>query len=101
MRYQRKYLFTKKKGEKDYTKVTVDEDFNITYLDKRTDLEKEKDYEGAEDDDELGDGGIILDEDKKHDPDASKIHDKVPTGWIGIYFDGRYTTNKCMDTTRQ
>ncbi len=79
-------------GEKDYTKVTVDgyvfkvdDDFGVTYIDPKTDPEKGPGYNGGDADDELGDGGIILDKDKEHDPNADKLHDTVPPGWIGIY----------------
>ena len=79
-------------GEKDYTKVTVDgyvfkvdDDFGVTYIDARNDPEKGPGYNGGDADDELGDGGITLDEDKEHDPNADKLHDTVPEGWVGIY----------------
>lgn len=86
------------KEEIDYTKVKVDgyvfkvdEFFRVEYIggsfgeDPKISLEKDKDYEGAEDDDELGDDGIILDEERIIDPDVDKIHDTVPGGWVGIY----------------
>ena len=93
-----KVVIYKEEGEKDYTKVKVDgyvfkvdENFGVEYIggsfgnDPKTNPEKDKDYEGAEDDDELEEDEIILDEERPIDPDADKIHSTVPKGWIGIY----------------
>lgn len=98
---EEKVVIYKEEGEKDYTKVKsdqyvfkVDEKWHIEYIggkfgneiNPKEDLEKDKDYEGKEDDRELGEDGIILDGEIKWDTNADKIFlDVVPAGWTGIY----------------